>query len=54
MATIYLSAFTGLNFRGGAIAIHTVTDPLTLSIPVPKQFAVLDPELPVSDVLTLQ
>jgi predicted permease len=54
METIYFPAFTGLSFDGGMLAIHTATDPLSFSVPVQKQFAALDPELPVFDVLTLQ
>jgi putative ABC transport system permease protein len=52
--TIYFSAFSGNSFRGGMLAVRTASDPLSFSIPVQKQFAALDPELPVSDVLTLQ
>jgi ABC-type antimicrobial peptide transport system permease subunit len=54
METIYFPAFAGYCFQGGVLAIHTAIDPLSFSIPVQKQFAALDPELPVSDVLTLQ
>jgi len=35
------------------LAIHTASDPLQFSVPVQKQIASLDPELPVSDVLTM-
>ena len=33
--------------------VRTASDPLALSIPIQKQIAALDPELPVSDVLTM-
>jgi putative ABC transport system permease protein len=35
------------------LAVRTETEPLQLSVPVQKQIASLDPELPVSDVLTM-
>jgi predicted permease len=54
METIYFPAFAGNSFQGGMVAIHTATDPLSFSVPVQRQFAALDAELPVSDVLTLQ
>jgi predicted permease len=54
METIYFPAFAGYSFQGGVLAIHTGIDPFSFSIPVQKQFAALDPELPVYDVLTLQ
>ena len=53
-ATIYFPSFAGSSFMGGVLAIRTASDPLALSIPIQKQFAGLDPELPVSDVLTMQ
>ena len=33
--------------------MHTATDPLQFSVPLQTQIAPLDPELPVSDVLTM-
>ena len=55
-ATMYFPILAGdfKNSFGFSLAIHTQSDPLAMSIPVQKQFAALDPELPVSDVLTLQ
>lgn len=50
----YFPILTGDNIDGMALAVHTFSNPLALSIPVQKQFATLDPELPVSDVLTMQ
>ena len=52
-ATIYFPVLSG-SFMGGSLAVRTVYDPLTFSVPIQKQFAALDPELPVSDVLTMQ
>jgi predicted permease len=39
---------------GESLAVHTSTDPLAFSVAVQKQIAALDPQLPVSDVLTLE
>ena len=53
---MYFPLFSG-NFKnafGFSLAVRTVSDPLTMSVPVQKQIAALDPQLPVSDVLTLQ
>lgn len=36
-----------------ALAVRTASDPLAFSIPVQKQIAALDPDLPVSDVMTM-
>jgi predicted permease len=41
------------NGTGFALAVRTAADPLAIAIPVQKQFASLDSELPVSDVLTM-
>ena len=50
-ATMYFPILEG---RGGAtLVVHTATDPLQFSVPLQKQIASLDPELPVSDVLTM-
>jgi len=35
------------------LAVHTASDPLQFSVPVQKQIASLDPELPVSNVRTM-
>ncbi len=51
-ATLYFPLLEG----GGnslTLAVRTESDPLQLSVPVQKQIASLDPELPVSDVLTM-
>ena len=44
----------GPDMNGQALAVRTASDPLAMSISVQKQIAALDPELPVSDVLTLE
>ncbi len=36
------------------LAVRTDSSPLALSVPIQKEIAKLDPQLPVSDVLTLQ
>lgn len=54
MATMYFPILDGVIHNGQALAIRTVSDPLAMSIPVQKQFAALDPELPVSNVQTMQ
>ena len=36
------------------LVVRAESDPLALSVPIQKQIAALDPELPVSDVLTMQ
>jgi predicted permease len=54
LPAMYVPMFQGTNGDSLALAVRTASDPLALSIPVQKQFAALDPELPVSDVLTMQ
>jgi predicted permease len=50
-ATIYFPILEGRS--GAMLVVHTATDPLQFSVPLQKQIASLDPELPVSDVLTM-
>ncbi|MBS1805855.1 MAG: ABC transporter permease [Acidobacteria bacterium] len=50
--TIYFPVFEG-DQNGLMLAVRTSSDPLQFSVPVQKQIASLDPELPVSDVLTM-
>jgi predicted permease len=52
-ATMYFPVLEG-DQAGLTLAVHTEGDPLQFSVPVQKQIASLDPELPVSDVLTLE
>jgi len=54
-ATMYFPLFSG-NFKnsfGFSLAVRTVSEPLAMAIQVQKQIAEFDPQLPVSDVLTL-
>jgi len=53
-ATMYFPVLNGESDEGLMIAVRTASDPLAMSIPVQKLFAELDPELPVSHVLTMQ
>jgi putative ABC transport system permease protein len=53
-ATMYFPMLAGKSDDGYALAVRAAGDPMTLSIPVQKQFAALDPELPVSDVMTME
>ena len=53
-ATMYFSVLTGGNYMGLSLVVRTAYDAPALSIPIQKQIAELDPELPVSDVLTMQ
>jgi putative ABC transport system permease protein len=50
-ATMYFPILEGQS--GAMLVVHTATDPLQFSVPLQKQIASLDPELPVSDVLTI-
>jgi putative ABC transport system permease protein len=52
--TMYFPILDGESDVGLTLALRTASDPLAFSVPVQKQIAELDPELPVSDVLTMQ
>jgi predicted permease len=52
-ATMYFPVFNG-GEGGLTLAVRTVSDPLALSVPIQRQIADLDPELPVFDVFTMQ
>jgi len=54
MATMYFPLFNGENHGSFTLAVRTASDPLAFSVPIQKQVAALDPELPVSDVMTMQ
>jgi putative ABC transport system permease protein len=54
MATMYFPLLNGENHRAFTLAVRTASDPLAFSLPIQKQIAALDPELPVSDVITMQ
>uniref|UniRef100_E6PX44 ABC efflux pump, inner membrane subunit n=1 Tax=mine drainage metagenome TaxID=410659 RepID=E6PX44_9ZZZZ len=51
---IYLPVLDGGFYMGLSLAIRTNSDPLAMSVPVQKQIASLDPELPVFNVQTMQ
>jgi ABC-type antimicrobial peptide transport system permease subunit len=51
IATAYFPILEGRS--NATLAVHTATDPLQFSVPLQKQVASLDPELPISDVLTM-
>jgi predicted permease len=51
---MYFPLESGDNGSGLSLAVRTVSDPLAMSVSVQKQFAALDPQLPVSNVMTLQ
>jgi len=54
-ATMYFPVLNGGSVVGGlTLAVRTASDPLGLSVPIQKQIAELDPELPVSDIFTIQ
>ena len=50
-ATAYFPILEGQS--NATLAVHTATDPLQFSVPLQKQIASLDSELPVSAVLTI-
>ena len=50
-AAIYFPILEGVS--GGMLAVHTASDPLQFAVTVQKEIASLDPELPVSDVRTM-
>jgi putative ABC transport system permease protein len=51
---MYFPLLGGDSEDGQSLAIRTDSDPLAMSVPVQKQIAALDPELPVSNVQTMQ
>jgi predicted permease len=53
--TMYTSAFSVDHNSGSgyALAVRTAADPLAIAVPVQKQIAALDPDLPVSGVMTM-
>ncbi len=53
--TMYLPVLNGdSNVRWLTLVVRTTSDPLAFSVPIQKQIAQLDPELPVTDVFTMQ
>ncbi len=53
-ATMYFPVLNGDTGMGLTLAVRAAADPLSFSVPIQKKIAELDPELPVSDVLTIQ
>jgi predicted permease len=53
-AAMYFPVLEGASDGGYALVVRTASDPLAMSVPVQKQIAALDPQLPVSDVQTMQ
>jgi predicted permease len=53
-ATLYFPMLSGDPGMNMSLAVRAASDPLAMSIPIQKEFAALDPELPVSDVLTME
>src|SRR5437879_985711 len=51
---MYFPVLNGDNGMGLTLVVRGATDPLSFSVPIQKKIAGLDPELPVSDVLTIQ
>jgi predicted permease len=53
--TMYFPVLNADSNPGGfTLVVRTAADPLTISVPVQKAIAELDPQLPVHDVLTMQ
>jgi putative ABC transport system permease protein len=50
---MYFPILEGVTGGIQMLAVHTASEPLQFSVPVQKQIASLDPELPVSDVRTM-
>jgi predicted permease len=53
-ATMYFPVLNGDHGMGLTLAVRMAADPLDISVPIQRQIAELDPELPVSDVFTIQ
>jgi len=51
---MYFPVLSGANDQGFTLVVRTTSNPLTLSVPIQKQIAQIDPQLPVSDVFTMQ
>ncbi|HXW92614.1 MAG TPA: ABC transporter permease [Terriglobales bacterium] len=54
MPAIYFPLLAGGGFTEEMLAVRTTADPLAMSVPIQKEFAALDPQLPVSDVMTTE
>ena len=54
MAMMYFPTLAGSGNDKMSLVVRTASDPLAFSVPIQRQIAALDPELPVSDVLTVK
>jgi putative ABC transport system permease protein len=52
--TMYFPVLSGNNIMSFTLVVRTASDPLALSVPIQMQIAKLDPQMPVSDVFTMQ
>jgi predicted permease len=53
-ATMYFPVLNVEMQEGITLTVRTATDPLSFAVPIQKEIMKLDPELPVSNVLTIQ
>lgn len=55
-AAVYFPILSGIAMQtsGATLVVRTAGDPLAMSLPIQKEFAALDPSLPVSSVLTMR
>ena len=53
-ATMYFPLLNGESDQGLTLAVRTASDPLLLSLPIQKEIAKLDPQLPVSAVFSMR
>lgn len=51
---MYFPVLSGASGQGLTLAVRTASDPLLLSLPIQREIAKLDPQLPVGDVFTMQ
>jgi predicted permease len=54
MATMYFPILNGESDVGLTLAVRTASNPLLFSVPIQREIAELDPQLPVHDVMTMQ
>jgi len=52
--TTYFPVLNGDHGMGMTLAVRMAADPLAVSVPIQRQISELDPELPVSEVFTIQ
>lgn len=52
-ATTYFPVLAGSEERRVTLVVRTQGDPLDYAVPIQKQFAAIDPQLPVVDILTI-